>query len=78
MRESGSTSWYQAYLCTDHWRNVREHRLSEDLWRCQGCGTVNNLQVHHKSYERLGHERLEDLVTLCRKCHRLVHDKERA
>lgn len=31
--------------------------------------------VHHRTYERLGKERLGDLTVLCRKCHGLFHGK---
>jgi hypothetical protein len=29
--------------------------------------------VHHQSYIRTGNESLEDLVSLCRECHKTVH-----
>lgn len=42
---------------------------------CRGCGTVDNLHVHHLTYERLGRELLTDLVTLCAGCHRKQHGR---
>jgi hypothetical protein len=33
------------------------------------------LDVHHLTYVRFGHERLEDLLTLCRPCHDAAHDR---
>jgi 5-methylcytosine-specific restriction endonuclease McrA len=32
------------------------------------------LQVHHRTYERLGHEQAGDLTALCANCHRAVTD----
>ena len=29
--------------------------------------------LHHRSYSRLGHERLRDLIPLCRICHIALH-----
>jgi 5-methylcytosine-specific restriction endonuclease McrA len=31
------------------------------------------VEVHHLTYERLGEERLTDLVALCRSCHEREH-----
>jgi predicted HNH restriction endonuclease len=31
------------------------------------------INVHHKTYERLGHEDARDLQALCRNCHRNTH-----
>ena len=40
---------------------------------CEACGYSRKLQVHHKTYERLGKERNSDLVLLCRDCHESLH-----
>lgn len=41
---------------------------------CQRCGSEEYLTVHHKTYERLGHEDVEkDLAILCKTCHNLYH-----
>lgn len=37
------------------------------------CQSRFRLQVHHKTYARLGKERLEDLQVLCFNCHKLIH-----
>ena len=36
---------------------------------CEDCGARIGLDVHHRSYERKGNERPEDLVAVCRQCH---------
>src|SRR5437667_10871993 len=39
--------------------------LRRDSWRCQNCGTAENLQVHHiQSRSKLGHDSLENLDTI--------------
>lgn len=35
------------------------------------------LDVHHRTYERLGKERLSDVAAVCRFCHDLIHAAER-
>lgn len=59
--------------------------LNKYNYTCQKCnlrtGNTYNLCVHHKTYERLGQEKIEDLQLLCRKCHDELHRlefKERA
>jgi 5-methylcytosine-specific restriction endonuclease McrA len=31
------------------------------------------LDVHHRTYERRGAEKAEDVIVLCRRCHELFH-----
>jgi len=31
------------------------------------------VDIHHRTYERFGHEWLSDLIALCRNCHDLTH-----
>jgi hypothetical protein len=41
------------------------------------CGHQYSLELHHKTYERLGRELISDLEVLCKGCHEQA-DKERA
>ena len=66
---------YKAYLQGEHWKLMRRLRLEVDNEQCAVCGTKNYLNVHHKTYERIGVEKLADLITLCRECHAKYHDK---
>ena len=45
-------------------------------WRCQKCESRRGLDVHHTTYERLGHEWDSDLQVLCRDCHTKLHVKQ--
>lgn len=63
---------YEDYLKTYHWEKVRNDRIKYDNEKCIVCGLSNNLQVHHRTYERLGHEDPGDVVTLCRVCHERI------
>lgn len=67
---------YVGYLRTEVWKENREKRLRHDGYRCAFCGTAKNLQVHHITYENLGHEKMEDMLTLCRGCHERLHSKD--
>ena len=61
------------YLNTREWKVKRKRALIQAGNRCQICGSTHRLEVHHRTYERLGNELLSDLVVLCRKCHQHYH-----
>jgi 5-methylcytosine-specific restriction endonuclease McrA len=66
---------YEAYIRSTRWKNMRKDILRiRD--RCEGCGTKHFLELHHKTYERLGRESPSDLEVLCRSCHERA-DRER-
>lgn len=65
---------YAEYLRSAHWQRLRVLYRHKHEWRCAGCNTTEEpLDLHHKTYERLGHEQLSDLAPLCRRCHELLH-----
>jgi hypothetical protein len=42
-------------LGTEAYRQLRQRVLERDGWRCQGCGSMQHLQAHHKQFsESLG------------------------
>ena len=75
LRELGYPS-YQIYLKSSHWARIRSRYKSSRSWVCL-CGETDRLQLHHKTYERVGAEQLDDLQALCDRCHSLVHELER-
>jgi 5-methylcytosine-specific restriction endonuclease McrA len=56
------------------YRELREQVLARDGWRCQFCGSLAGVEVHHiEPRSRLGDDREDNLITLCAACHRKVH-----
>ena len=56
------------------YRRLMKKVLERDGWRCQKCGSLENLQVHHKiRRSQQGNDALENLVTLCAYCHMEEH-----
>ena len=56
------------------YESLRQQILRRDGWRCQSCGTMSNLEVHHKQFRsHSGHDSEENLITLCSTCHASVH-----
>jgi len=59
---------YAGYLQSPKWRRKRDEALKRAGYRCQRCD-AQAVEVHHRTYERLGEEWMEDLEALCRDCH---------
>jgi hypothetical protein len=55
---------------------TRRQVLERDHYRCatRGCKSSRGLQIHHKNERNQGgsHE-AENLITLCRSCHEMMH-----
>ena len=64
---------YGEYLKTAHWQRVRTLALEQAGHVCDLCGESDRLEVHHRTYERVGFERQSDLIVLCHDCHRDHH-----
>jgi 5-methylcytosine-specific restriction endonuclease McrA len=52
----------------------REKILRRDGWRCQRCGSMANLEVHHQQFRsHSGPDHEDNLITLCNSCHSAQH-----
>ena len=58
--------------------NSRAHALDRDKYACQYCGAKNTrLEVHHIVFRSQGgSDDLDNLITLCKKCHHDLHKGE--
>lgn len=55
---------------------LRNEVLKRDGWRCQDCGVMKDLQVHHiRPRGRLGGDVMQNLITLCASCHGKRHGR---
>jgi 5-methylcytosine-specific restriction endonuclease McrA len=66
---------YSEYLFSPEWHRIREKVLERDGHKCTKCGSTQKLHAHHETYDRVGKENIDDLLTLCRQCHLAVHGK---
>lgn len=56
------------------YEELRQRVLRRDHWRCQFCGSMTNLAVHHQRFRsHSGEDREENLITLCASCHSAIH-----
>lgn len=73
----GTMCKYEDYIKKHpRWKKVREARLRFDCFHCVVCHrdlSGEPYQTHHLSYQRLGRERIRDVVTMCDSCHHTFH-----
>jgi 5-methylcytosine-specific restriction endonuclease McrA len=63
-------------LDSDSFRKLDRQVLERDGWRCQFCGSMQNLQVHHLKFRsQSGDDVEQNLITLCAQCHASIHSK---
>jgi 5-methylcytosine-specific restriction endonuclease McrA len=71
------TPEYLAYLLSDTWRRKRQRKFKQVGRKCELCGSVRQLEVHHLHYDSLGKEKLADLQVLCVTCHPIADEERR-
>lgn len=64
---------YLEYLDSPEWWRLRKLAVQRADHKCERCGAKELLNVHHRTYQRLGAEYLNDLEVLCETCHRMEH-----
>jgi hypothetical protein len=67
---------YHEYIQSREWKEKAKLVKARAHMRCEYCGMKGNgytLQAHHLTYERLGREKMSDLVCLCDDCHKEAH-----
>ena len=65
---------YGNYLRSERWKELRMEAVARAEGRCQVCGDREDINVHHRSYDRLGKDGEDrDLVVLCHVCHESFH-----
>jgi 5-methylcytosine-specific restriction endonuclease McrA len=77
MTKTMRLSEYHAYLRSPEWEAKKLKMFQLRGRHCERCGSRKDIEVHHKTYKRLGRERYEDLEVLCGYCHGLEGGYER-
>ena len=61
-------------LDPERYRQLKMKILERDGWKCQHCGTRDQLQIHHMiRRSQSGDDSEGNLITLCSDCHRAIH-----
>ena len=76
MKKSRDDKTLRVRLDSTSYRILHRHVLERDCWRCQACGSMQHLQVHHQKFRsQSGSDVEQNLITLCPLCHEQVHGK---
>jgi cytochrome c553 len=68
---------YEKYLKSSRWRQMREYYHKLRGSKCEQCNkhiNLDEMNLHHVTYERLLHEEPGDVAVLCRQCHTETHE----
>ena len=65
---------YNEYIVSKQWKKKRQQALEHYGNSCALCGDRERLEVHHRRYDNLGYEPMEDLAVLCNWCHSWWHE----
>lgn len=68
-------SLYKEFLQTPQWKKQRKLLLKIKGKKCEKCGKKKELHIHHLHYGRFMKEKPEDVLILCKDCHRRIHKK---
>lgn len=60
---------YSDYLKSPWWAFVHSRTLRRARYCCELCQEARATEAHHTTYKRLGCEKPDDMVALCRHCH---------
>lgn len=69
MKAERPPAEYLNYLASPDWKRRKRQWLEYWDFRCALCDSNKKLDVHHRTYIRLGNERPNDCLALCRSCH---------
>lgn len=67
--EKYSRMLYEAYIRSKAWQSKRLDAMQRAGDLCEHCRLAMATQVHHKTYDRIGDEKPDDLMALCNDCH---------
>jgi 5-methylcytosine-specific restriction endonuclease McrA len=65
-------------LDSESYKQLCRGVLQRDGWRCQLCGGMANLQIHHKEFRsHCGDDSEPNMVTVCAECHSALHRRRK-
>lgn len=68
---------YQQYLLSPEWQERADAAKLRFGRRCALCNSDQNLEAHHRTYERVYGEFPDDITALCADCHHAYHEWRR-
>ena len=70
---------FVTYMQSEDWKRLKSIVFERDNHRCVECNEgTNKLVCHHKDYDNWGkgnNEERDDCITVCSRCHGILHNK---
>lgn len=66
---------YKEYLASREWAALRQQVRARSNGGCERCKVGKHESTHHVTYERVGREKLDDLLAVCNACHEFLSAK---
>lgn len=66
---------YIRHLNSSEWYDLKKKVMERSGGACEGCRDYLIEEIHHLTYEHMGHEFLWELVGVCGKCHGRYHNR---
>lgn len=73
------TKWaklYHRYMRSKEWADFRASVIAKRGRWCELCGSGYRVELHHRTYNRLGHEKERDVQLCCHACHEKIHGRK--
>lgn len=69
---------YDAYMKSEEWERFKDRWRNSPFCKghvchAMGCKSIHKLQFHHRTYQNFGKENFQDVVLICRECHKRIH-----
>lgn len=65
---------YQDFMRSEQWLQMKRAIIRKRGRKCEMCGALSLLELHHKNYDmEPGKEKETDLLLICDKCHNSLH-----
>jgi len=66
---------YYYFLKSKYWKEIRKIILRRDKYKCTVCNSTRDLNIHHTTYKHHfnEHKHLNELITVCERCHTNYH-----
>jgi hypothetical protein len=68
-----ATPSWEEYINSPEWKWRKEQFYKTHPKVCYCCGSTENVQLHHTTYDHLGCEFDNELEPLCERCHSALH-----
>lgn len=76
-KKSNQKIWpwlYKKMIISKGWYAFRNTLFKKRGKRCVHCGSVKNINVHHVTYIMKDFFNPDNLIILCQKCHKKIHN----